>query len=1614
MELTTDSVANLCVINDMLKWTTLECALSNKHFETAAILLRRNKSAPSIVELWKIAYTDNTELFKILLETCECQCIEADRYRLLSEFHSELIMKNVNIPEVQHLIEKSILELQYKWECNGGTASTPQNANTSDDQRIADIYKCIELIFDGNDSYLNSFESDNQLLFLVRNISKQIFLISQKKFRSIQKNFPLEEMVYCLNIFLLVHQQPEEYMLYRLLIDKQQIFMYLAKFYDVIHYSNAMQCKSILNCYLEISNNNVGLDMSDVKKAELYWKLQNLGVNYSNNQKFHKIIKSELKNLSETQFEAIKDKVTKNLAKCKNKKSDLVKEKIELYMKNCFNKDKLKFKKMLECYFETTYPEYNRKPFEKFIGDTSLRPISSPFDELIFKLYSLLHNKLFSADEIFEIKMNVTNYMDLSTKIKNFQGKFSEKKLKKKFFQLKQWYSVNRIVYYIEAVEDLDMSQPNLTRALAIQRTMHVIGEFIKATEETKNISKPMEGIIEELGPKHLINFSKSIRNNLSHDYSPNRTALMDEIYEDDLLSDLKCMKSLFVDVLRLEKTKLIRSFFNTILQYKNVSQFQSLFNYVEHVVLDINEISDQINETFLTISKEFFERVIPSLKEDNQEQMVTKKEIIKLMIPFCLDAYQVNFFVFNFKQIQKLLEFPRDINKIQSQIKAYIKNSIFVIDKYRFKYKIFYNNISMYLQQLDTFQAKDLIRKIGNSFMFLNSLKKIKNSLDQEDNVMTSMYAKEHIDEIFSDLKLTDIEGIPGYKTEREKLNKQILPYFENIFEIENKFNALKSFFDNLKVMVDPELLQDFRAKGEDQMQGMLVHKLLKGKALIEEYRIGPEGKSKVKLFAIEMLMMEVTVILSSQKIFTENRFILDEMVPVLNGLNLRNYFAHGNVAYKVLLPHSSYQFNEIIFLNAMHLYQMQLKLYHRSTVDRCLSNSLVKPNFDNSFIMIQQQNELFVAIRTLNTEMLNNCLQNGAEIRGVMSGRENVFEVFLSEHFELHSIFKAKKEILNGDKLKFLTKFIPMIPNNIQKEGIANCKLFENHFIRNIHSKTQELIQRGKYETIETSVLHKACSIGAIETVRLICQNKFNINRLNKGSETPLIVASAHGYTDIIKILLNYGAKVEVNKDKSILHAVANNDLESLELLFSKWSNRNMKWTINLYDILHVAVICNCDLSIIKFLISNGSSILSTDISLNTILHQAAYYGNTNIIRYLLKEDLVSTEYNVNDSKIFLYSNNYYKNTPLMAVAESGQLVVLKLLMQKFSQALEEQNIDISVMLRIALSRYNLVVANELAKKYMHLMKDNTIQNSILNYAIERQAVTMIKLLLKRGFVIDTKSSILLVTSTLNAETFSVIFEEYKKDNEFGINSELDYRGQKVRLITMALHQSNIEILKILIKSGADVHYRNELTKSSILHDYFLSHSGTVELLDYLIACNCDLNARNVEGSTPLHAAVLYDHLKKLNILLEKGALVTVTDNIGQTPLHVACLFGHYNCVIILKNFGAHINAIDSFKRTPLHYACLFGQNKCQEILIRYGADETMRDASNYLPSDYCRIFIKTCQILNINCSKGKTKNNDFIKGLRKILTRFYLAPEQSIDIDKISKQMFSEEML
>jgi len=118
----------------------------------------------------------------------------------------------------------------------------------------------------------------------------------------------------------------------------------------------------------------------------------------------------------------------------------------------------------------------------------------------------------------------------------------------------------------------------------------------------------------------------------------------------------------------------------------------------------------------------------------------------------------------------------------------------------------------------------------------------------------------------------------------------------------------------------------------------------------------------------------------------------------------------------------------------------------------------------------------------------------------------------------------------------------------------------------------------------------------------------------------------------------------------------------------------------------------------------------------------------------------------------------------------------------------------------------------------------------------------------------------------------------------------------------------------------------------------------SGDIKKVGDLLAIEPDLvNARDKDGSTPLHCATWKGHEKVVSVLLNSGADVNAqneNDHWGTTPLHAAAHANQARIAQLLIDHSADLNAQDRDGKTPLHHTTFHNAKAVARLLEKHSA--------------------------------------------------------------------------
>lgn len=116
----------------------------------------------------------------------------------------------------------------------------------------------------------------------------------------------------------------------------------------------------------------------------------------------------------------------------------------------------------------------------------------------------------------------------------------------------------------------------------------------------------------------------------------------------------------------------------------------------------------------------------------------------------------------------------------------------------------------------------------------------------------------------------------------------------------------------------------------------------------------------------------------------------------------------------------------------------------------------------------------------------------------------------------------------------------------------------------------------------------------------------------------------------------------------------------------------------------------------------------------------------------------------------------------------------------------------------------------------------------------------------------------------------------------------------------------------------------------------------------------------ALNREGKTALHYAINFAQREAFILLVESGQCdINAQDRTGMTPLHCAASIGLPAAIPMLLEAGANLEARDVFGDTPLHTAAMKGHVDMVRALLEAGADYEAVNKDNRTAADLARRY-------------------------------------------------------
>ena len=509
--------------------------------------------------------------------------------------------------------------------------------------------------------------------------------------------------------------------------------------------------------------------------------------------------------------------------------------------------------------------------------------------------------------------------------------------------------------------------------------------------------------------------------------------------------------------------------------------------------------------------------------------------------------------------------------------------------------------------------------------------------------------------------------------------------------------------------------------------------------------------------------------------------------------------------------------------------------------------------------------------------------------------------------------------------------------------------------------------------------SPLHVAVRSCQVEDVRKVLDEQLvDVNCLNSKHETALHLACSLRHTDIVVLLIAFGADPFI-KDSNGEYVIGRCSGKMMDLMNIMFLNNNL-WinspTRTEGDTsLHTAVRQGDLDSVRKLLQKDSISTNDINASYETPLHLACALGHKPIVHLLVTNGAD------------MYKRDCYNNAPIHRAMAEGHVEVMNLLISTFGCDFKIRGYQGRTLLHFASAIGNIEVITTIINNgwTIPLVTDAMNQTPLHIAASYGQDKVVSLLIAEYKCPVDSKSSnkftpLHLACYCGHVNTVRCLLYDHKADlkalDEHGgtpLQKAFMGGGLVARLcgpqeVVYPIHVkhkqyycpvqicegSYVNVVKTLVTEfGADLNERDNDNDTPLSNAVLRGHTEFVRLV--IVEFKCSPLVKGFKGRSLLHQACGKGHTKLAVMLITEFQLdPCLADDDGNTPLHITCLCGHEELArLLITKYNCPVDVKNKQNETPLHKACFCGHiNVVKTLVTEFGADLNERDNENGTP--------------------------------------------------------------
>ncbi|XP_053663700.1 uncharacterized protein LOC128712856 [Anopheles marshallii] len=827
--------------------------------------------------------------------------------------------------------------------------------NWTDGKTLDDWKSCIQVISDcWNDIIKHNYASndavDDRFMHRLRMIHNQLYFLKFKKFL---EHLPIWETVFCVAIFMNTYDEPNNYRFYRLMISKGTVIKCLGPIVSALERVK----DELAKIEPEISRFVTDVMHNDSKYDALFDEM---------------VAALEASNIKNKKYMASNFREKQASGQCA--KHELAKEVAKV------------FKRAETSYCDT-----------KMVEIRALESRDALISKIKTRLDRVVHPENVCNRLMAEMRQNVPTDTIVASIIAGETFNFNDLSLApgvmeaigQCYSQMKPFYSLVKIHKCISIFARADTTNMSRFTACA-KRLLTVIGEAINNTKNTPNMPDTrVEAAVQRMLMYQFKTINNWHRNTYTHELSRARL----EVKEDTERQLLKQMPQhlgligLMLELLLIAIGADIRhSFYGMLYRCETLESLRALLIYVGET------------DVLRAAEEDWWDDVLQYYKQAGALLQQVRQQPVGQTSQFAQVERSFNMQLSIIEELKEMVAIEAEFNYESVRKTCTSCNNLATIK-------------SLLSWKLDSYDPTDTLERMCNSWdadisnlshiawenpqlLQLNPLA-ASTTLTRLQKALLSVgqynYAH-HTRKLIETLGCVELHSVN--ETEWQELNRKLVPYYQNVFQLDIKWKELKAFCvkrDNAKPW-NSAREHELRQRDQQELQQMFDERRKTLRSVLVQCGIRTVGDLITKLLtipsdalaAMEYVQVELCQMLLAVKYFGDNFEALKHSIPMIQGKSYRNYLAHDALSYDILTCSGE----EKCVINAFIFARTSVRLF----AERPAVPSMFFPPQEDTKRWIDQQQELRAAFVSGDVRRIHALMMAGAEIRGLYYGSPDI----------------------------------------------------------------------------------------------------------------------------------------------------------------------------------------------------------------------------------------------------------------------------------------------------------------------------------------------------------------------------------------------------------------------------------------------------------------------------------------------------------------------------------------------------------------------------------------------------------------------------------------------